>query len=58
MLCPRSSGVLAVEESRNIALLFAGNEAMCCSAGERSAPIDPPRSLELRGIKQWVVIAL
>ena len=34
MLCPRSSGVLAEEESRNIALLFAGNEAMCFSRGE------------------------
>lgn len=34
MLCPRSSGVLAVEESRNIALLFAGNEAMCFRRGE------------------------
>ena len=36
MLCPRSGGVLVTYEYENcnIALLFAGNEAMCFSRGE------------------------
>ena len=57
MLCPRSSGVLAVEESL-ILRYFLQEMRRCVSEGERSAPIAPLRSLELRGIKQRVVIAL